>query len=301
MLVLKKYFKSSENGFLFIILFLVSIITAVHYNSPWTPASFLLIVLIIIRIIFINIKINRNEVNTQTLKAKDNFIVAAVHRLRTPLAAINWTFQSLDKEKLSIDSKGLVVTGLAASAQLVKIVDDLLDIIKIEEEKFDYKFKKIDLIKFIQDTLKQIELISKKYDVDISLELPKEKTIDAIADSEKLSLVMINLLENAIKYNNRKGKVVISIERLIGKAFVQVNIADTGVGIPEEKMNNLFAKFIRGENVIEKETEGSGLGLYIAKEIISRHGGQIWAESALNKGTTFHFTLPTNKRLVLSD
>ena len=234
----------------------------------------------------------------ELIKSKNDFITVAAHQLRTPLSAVSWTFQSLKNETLSDSQKELVDTGLAASSNLLKIVEDLLNVSKIEEGKFGYNFQKIDLIKFLQSILDQADLVAKEYNVKVYMEPPQESQILLEFDSEKLGLAVSNLLENGIKYNVPSGQVVLSVERRTDAPFIQVNISDTGLGIPEDAMDKLFGKFFRAENVITKATEGSGLGLYIVKNIVRRHGGQVWVESVMGRGTTFHFTLPTDPRLI---
>ena len=130
------------------------------------------------------------------------------------------------------------------------------------------------------------------------MEPPAESPLEAEIDAEKFGLAISNLLENAIKYNVPNGQAVVSLNRQPDAPFLQVNIADTGLGIPPEAMDKLFSKFFRAENALTKETTGSGLGLYIVKNIINRHGGQVWAESEIGRGSVFHFTLPTDPRLI---
>lgn len=232
------------------------------------------------------------------LKSKNEFITVAAHQLRTPLSAVSWAYQSLKNENLSDSQKELVNTGLAAANNLLKIVEDLLNISKIEEGRFGYQFQKIDLVAFLQSVLDQTAPVAKEYGVRVYMEPPKELLLDLEADPEKLGLAVSNLLENAIKYNVPNGQVVVSAERQTETPFAEVRISDTGLGIPPEAMEKLFTKFFRADNALTKETTGSGLGLYMVKNIINRHGGQIWAESELNRGSVFHFTLPTDPRLI---
>ncbi|MBI4992390.1 MAG: PAS domain-containing protein [Candidatus Harrisonbacteria bacterium] len=232
------------------------------------------------------------------VRSKSEFITIAAHQLRTPLSAINWVFQSLLGEPLTDSQKELSQTGLAAASNLVKIVEDLLNIAKVEEGRHGYNFQQNDLIKFLQSTLDQALPAAKEYKVNLFMEPPKEPSILIEFDPEKLGLAVVNLLENGIKYNVENGQVVISLERRTDAPFIQVNIADTGLGIPEDALDKLFTKFFRADNAVTKETAGSGLGLYIVKNVITRHGGQIWVDSVLSRGTTFHFTLPTDDRLI---
>jgi len=109
-------------------------------------------------------------------------------------------------------------------------------------------------------------------------------------------LVVQNLIDNAINYSRAGGEVRVSIEYLESKAEIQVS--DTGIGIPKHQINRMFTKFFRAENVMRVQTSGSGLGLFIAKNIITRHNGKIKVGSEVNKGTTFSFTLPLDEELI---
>jgi two-component system sensor histidine kinase VicK len=117
-------------------------------------------------------------------------------------------------------------------------------------------------------------------------------------DKDKISIVVQNLIENAIKYNVENGEVRIKVEQLKDKPFVQVAVEDTGIGINKNDLPKLFTKFFRSQDTLKKETSGSGLGLYISKNIIRRHGGEIWANSIEKRGSTFYFVLPTDEKLI---
>ena len=109
-------------------------------------------------------------------------------------------------------------------------------------------------------------------------------------DVEKMKLAIQNLLDNAIRYTQPGGRVTASLKYV--KKEIEFSIKDTGIGIPKDQQERVFTKFFRGANAIRLETEGSGLGLFITKNIIEAHGGKIWFESEENVGTTFHFTIP---------
>ncbi len=232
------------------------------------------------------------------VRAKSDFITVAAHQLRTPLSAVNWVFQSLRGEKLDAGEKDLVNTGLSASGNLQKIVEDLLNVAKIEEGKFGYNFQKTDLVAFFQSLIGQALPVAKEYNVKVYMEPPQEQVMEADIDAERMSLVAANLLENAIKYNVANGQVVLSVERQADAPYFLVKVSDTGMGMSQETLDKLFTKFYRGENAANKEANGSGLGLYMVRNIIRRHGGKIWVESNLNRGTTFYFTIPTDSSLI---
>ena len=235
----------------------------------------------------------------ELMKSKSEFITIAAHQLRTPLTAINWIFEGFAKsDALPKDDKELAGNGLTATRKLLKIVNDLLDVSKIEEGRFGYNFEETNLVDFISELLKNAEVVAKEYGVNLYLDKGAQQQLMVAIDPNRLGLALSNLLDNAIRYNVQNGSVTVGIKLLSDKPYAQVSVADTGIGIPPETMEKVFSKFFRAENVMKRETEGSGLGLFITKNIINRHGGTIWAESVIDRGTTFYFTLPTDPRLI---
>ena len=233
----------------------------------------------------------------EILRSKNEFITTASHQLRTPLTSLYWIFESLNKETLSEEQKNLISEGLTVSARALKIVNDLLDVSKIEEGRFGYHFENADIGEFLEKILQEKASLAEEYGIKLYFQ-KSEESIVCFIDKEKLSYAVSNLIDNAIKYNVENGEVTVNLSRLKDKPYVLISIKDTGIGIPPEEMNKLFTKFFRAENAEKVVADGSGLGLFIAKNIIRQHGGEIWAESELNRGTTFYFTIPTDSSLV---
>ncbi len=233
----------------------------------------------------------------EILRSKNEFITTASHQLRTPLTSLYWIFESLNKETLSEEQKNLISEGLTVSARALKIVNDLLDVSKIEEGRFGYHFENADIVEFLEKILQEKTSLAEEYGIKLYFQ-KTEESIVCFIDKEKLSYAVSNLIDNAIKYNVENGEVTVNLSRLKDKPYVLISIKDTGIGIPPEEMNKLFTKFFRAENAEKVVADGSGLGLFIAKNIIRQHGGEIWAESELNRGTTFYFTIPTDSSLV---
>ena len=242
------------------------------------------------------IKNKTREINL--LRSKSEFITIAAHQLRTPLTAVHWIFETLIKnESLSLSDKELVFNGLSASVRLLKIVNDLLDVSKIELGKFGYVFTEININEFMDKLLQNANILAKKYNVFLYFERPKTPII-IYGDPQKLSIAFSNVLDNAIKYNVKNGQVVVKAEFYPNRPYVQVSIKDTGLGMSKDILDKLFSKFFRGENVMKEQTEGSGLGLYITKNIVLRHGGNISVESVVGRGSTFYIVLPTDPTLI---
>jgi signal transduction histidine kinase len=234
----------------------------------------------------------------ELLRNKTEFITVASHQLRTPLTGVNWALESLVKEELNEGQKELVRMASEATAKLAKTVNDLLDVSKIEEGKFGYKFEQINIVDFLREIVKDAEILAKKTGIKVYFQKPAETSILAPIDGLKLRMVFLNLIDNAIRYNVPNGEVILAIERVENKPYVIASVKDTGLGIPADQMGKLFTKFFRAENVVKSQTEGSGLGLYIVKNIVKRHGGDIRVESEINRGSTFYITLPTDLKLI---
>ena len=233
------------------------------------------------------------------LRSKSEFVTVASHQLRGPVTDISWALQSLDNATgLDDTNKAILANARAASDSLLRRIEDLLNIAKMEDGQFGYKFEDMDISDFIAKTLADILPAAQKAAIKLYFDRPQEDLPHVFIDPRRLSLAITNLLENAIRYNVENGEVTVKVDKMQDKPFVVVSVKDTGIGIPPESVEKLFNKFYRADNAMKLQTEGSGLGLYISKGIVNAHGGQIWAESELNRGTTISFALPTDPNLV---
>lgn len=237
----------------------------------------------------------------EILRSKSEFISVAAHQLRTPITAINWAFENLiesikDKPELK-EATSVAEQGHEVAQRSLKIINDLLDVSKLEGGRFGFQFLETNLNSFIQTVVEGLKIIADYYKIKIYFE-PLSTSCPVFIDQQKLGLAISNLIDNAIRYNNKNGEVRIIIQKENDGKFVDLIIKDTGVGIPAAEMKKLFTKFYRGSNVIQLEPNGNGLGLYITKNIIEQHGGQIEIESLIGRGTTFTIKLPLDKNLV---
>lgn len=197
-----------------------------------------------------------------------------------------------DVGELTDDQKRFLFKGYQSNERIIQLVNDMLNVSRIEEGRFGYSFIKDDIGEALGIVLDNLE--SRLKDKDIKLIVNKPKKIPKVyMDKQKMNLVLQNLLENAVKYTPEHGKIEVSLE--VGKEFMKVKVKDNGVGIPEKDQVKLFSKFFRAENVMRMQTEGSGLGLFIVKNIIKKHGGEITFDSEEGIGTEFVFTIPLNK------
>jgi len=233
------------------------------------------------------------------LRSNTEFVTIASHQLRGPLTNINWALQSLGQAtELNDANKEIVTTALSAARGLLRRIDDLLSVAKMDEGHFGYSFEDTDLVDFLGRILNDILPQARAAGVKIYFDRPSVDLPHVMIDPKQLSIAIVNIMENAIRYNVANGEVIVKIAKADDKPFIAVTVRDTGIGIPKESVEKLFMKFFRTENAEKSQTEGSGLGLYIAKGIVVAHGGEIHAESELNRGTIITFTIPTDPNLV---
>lgn len=226
-------------------------------------------------------------------KAKTEFVSLASHQLRTPLSTVSWYSEMLlagDVGEVTPEQKKYLEEIYRGNQRMVDLVNTLLDVSRIEMGTFIFETKTTDVVKLAQAVIEEhkLHILAKriKFSFTFSKKIPLIKT-----DPKQLRMVIQNLVSNAVKYTPEGGKVVLSIS-LGDSKHVLLKIADTGYGIPKNQQDKIFTKLFRADNVLGKDTEGTGLGLYIAKSIVEQSGGRIWFESDENKGTTFFVVLP---------
>jgi PAS domain S-box-containing protein len=230
-------------------------------------------------------------------RAKSEFVSLAAHQLRTPLSAIKWALKMILEGELgevTKEQREFLEKTYQSNERMIELINDLLNVAKIEEGGYIYKKVLVDLGEICQSILNSYQQEIEKKNLKVEFQRPK-KLPKLMADIEKISLAIQNLLENAIRYNHPGGEIKIELKPREGE--VEFIIKDTGIGIPKEEQKKIFTKFFRASNARKMESGGSGLGLFITKNIIEAHGGKIWFESEEGKGTTFYFTLPIKSPL----
>lgn len=223
-------------------------------------------------------------------EAKTSFIATVSHELKTPLSAMNMSLMLLQDQRfgsLNPDQQKIAVSMKSETQRLIRIVTELLDLSKIETGNIHLEKKKIEptlLIEYaispIQTQLNEKDLILEK-NIDPSIRHLK-------VDPEKISWVLINLLNNAIRYSKKGGKIEVMVKKQNTK--IEFAVKDEGPGIAKEDLNKVFNKFVQIKP--EKDSGSLGLGLALSKEVIEVHGGTIGVESEPNKGSRFYFTIP---------
>jgi signal transduction histidine kinase len=224
---------------------------------------------------------------------KSDFVSIAAHQLRTPLTGIKWSFIALKEKEagpLNSEQSKIIENGLEAINHTIVLINDLLNVAHIEEGKFGFNFKSTAILPLIQKAFERFAPLAGEKGVWLEANLTKDTLPLISLDPEKISLVMDNLLDNAIKYTSPGGKI--KLELAYENSGIKITVSDTGIGIPKGQFDRVFTKFFRGENALLFQTSGSGLGLYMIKNIIDRHCGTISVRSEENKGTIFVITLP---------
>lgn len=223
---------------------------------------------------------------------KIDFVSMAAHELRTPLTAIRGYIALLqDQTALNADPSNKVLFNrlMLSTEKLSDLIDNLLNISRIERETFRIVILPVDISEVVNNIVNgfrpEAYALSQKIEIDHSIKsLPK-----VMADPFRISQVLSHLITNAINYSNEGNNII--IKGNIKDNFVEISVTDNGRGIPPESLPNLFTKFFRIKKPND-DIKGTGLGLYICKSIIDMHKGKIWAESELNKGSTFTFSIP---------
>lgn len=228
-------------------------------------------------------------------RIKTEFVSLSAHQLRTPLSAIKWTLRMFldgDLGELNEEQRDFLEKTYKSNERMITLINDLLNVTRIEEGRYIYQILSYDLVEITQSIIDsyrgEIERKNLKFEFKKPEKLPK-----ILVDEEKIKIAIENLLNNAVRYTFPGGKIAISLELLENE--IQFKIEDSGIGIPRDEQPRVFSKFFRGVNAIRMETEGSGLGLFVTKNIIEAHGGRIWFKSEEGKGSTFYFTLPLKR------
>jgi signal transduction histidine kinase len=224
-------------------------------------------------------------------RLKSEFVGIVAHDFRRPLMAIRGFAELvLEEEDLNLESRReFMRTVISETEHLALLANDTLLITQIETGQFSFNFTEVDLGPFILDAV-PLGLSDHSVLMDIPAGFPK-----VIADPERLRQVVINLTMNAVKYSPEGGSITVRC-RERGTQHVVVEVLDHGLGIPQDQISKLFQKFARVRTEKHLSISGTGLGLYICRLIVEGHGGQVWVESEVGKGSTFGFVLPLDAR-----
>lgn len=242
---------------------------------------------------------NTEEKRLEEMKL--DFVSMAAHELRTPLTSLRGYLSIFIKENKNVFSPEqdiFLSRANIAAQELSALVENLLNVARIESNRVTINIEPVDIIELIQQNVNQFMERTREKKITLVFKRDNSLMPKVLIDKLRISEVLDNLLSNAITYTQEGGTITVWIERMNDEVIT--HIQDTGIGIPKELIQHLFTKFFRISGRLEQGPKGTGLGLYISKEIVKMHRGKIWAESEVGIGSTFSFSLPSEaKGLVL--
>ncbi|OHA27044.1 MAG: hypothetical protein A3D52_01120 [Candidatus Taylorbacteria bacterium RIFCSPHIGHO2_02_FULL_44_36] len=270
------------------------LITLLNYSNNWIKTIYPVFPDWTMALISAILTVTIGVIIWQRLRESDllkyEFITTVTHKFRTPLTHIKWSSDNLLKSNLVGPEREQLEHIKTANLKLIELTNLLVKLPGVESDVYNYHIRSGDISNIIQEIADSLAGQAKAKNISVTKNINPELT--ASFDSNRIKFVIQVLIENAIHYTPNNSKVTVAAYR-DGKDIV-CSVEDSGIGISRENMPLLFSKFYRGDKARMADTEGVGIGLSVAKEIISRHRGKIWAKSTgLNKGSTFYFSLPS--------
>ena len=285
--------------FIFVVMGLVIMITSllayfIGFRYVEDPLLIALVVILITGFLFILsfIVVRSFENLAEASRMKLEFLTIISHQMRTPFSNLRWVIDLLNSGKV-----GEVQKNQEEYLQILKensermegLINQLLTASKLEQRKLSFKMSNFSIKELTEKVISEFKALSNASNIEVRFECPKDLP-EISGDPSWIREVISNLLDNAIKYTKAKGEIRITVLKKAKKIYLEVK--DNGAGIPREDQKHIFDKFFRAQNILKKQTQGSGLGLFIAKEIIESHKGKIGFQSEVGKGSTFWFLLP---------
>jgi signal transduction histidine kinase len=226
-------------------------------------------------------------------RQKTEFLSIAAHQLRTPMSGIKWVVSMAvegDLGDLPKEAKEQLGKGLENVNRMITLINSLLDVTQIETQEFHYQFAETDIEQLVREAVIALEHPSIQAGISLKMESPTDTIAKIAVDPGKLKMALHNLIDNAIKYTPKDGSVTVSLSQ--DNENVRIHVKDTGFGIPPSEYERIYTKFFRGSNIQTIQADGSGLGLFIVHEIVTRHHGTVSFVSKIDHGTTFTIALP---------
>ncbi len=227
---------------------------------------------------------------------KTEIISVAAHQLRTPLSGMKWMMKMLlvgDVGEITPSQRDLLERGFESNERLIRLVNDMLAVDRLESGRVKYVFVPVQIQSLIEKVVADLLVHATEKNVHIITRLAPDVP-KLYLDPERITDMLNNLIDNAIKYSMTDDAVVITLTKDGDTA--QLMVKDQGIGIPEKDQSRVFSRFFRASNAMQYQTEGSGLGLPIAQSVALRHGGKIWFESKEGEGSTFTVQLPISRK-----
>jgi len=227
-------------------------------------------------------------------RQRSDFLTVAAHELRTPLTPLSMYLQSIERRMKRGQTIGgeLVNKARRQVERLGKLVEDLLDVSRLESRRMQLNTADVEMNELADDVVADFRAQTRNHDIFL-----RRAVVPVVVegDRERLEQVLVNLISNAIKYTPQGGRITVSVERAGSDA--RLSVQDPGIGIPTEEQPRLFQRYFRAANATTRHYSGLGIGLFVAHEIVQRHGGCFEVRSELTKGSTFTFYLPLSRRL----
>lgn len=223
-------------------------------------------------------------------RLKTEFMNMAAHELKTPLVPMVGYLQLIDKHKLNREDRENLEIAIRNTKRLQQLVQDILDIAKLESRVMKFNWEDVDLTRVVKDCVSSISPLTQQKKLYLNMVMPKQLP-PVRGDFMRLSQVLTNLLNNAVKFTDKGG---ITVRARKSGDQVVVEVIDTGIGISKSDQRKLFRKFFQTQ-AGKRKPGGTGLGLAISKQIIKLHKGKIWVRSTPGKGSTFAFSLPIKR------
>ncbi|MDI6785809.1 MAG: ATP-binding protein [bacterium] len=268
------------------------------YISSFISSLYIFFLILVSILAFFYKKIKLIYYAIELEKIRSDFVAKVSHELRTPLTSIKGATRLVTEEQYNLDERQVKLMEIIKhnTERLIRLIDDLLDLSKIESGKIELVLEPVSLLDITKKSIQSLTPLAEKKHIALSLESFK-KPPNMFLDRVRIEQVINNLIENAIKYTPNGGCISINIEDK--EKDIICSISDTGIGIPPQDIGKVFTEFRRSSKaLLYKGESGTGLGLPITKGIIRAHRGKIWVESTVGKGSNFIFSLPKEKRAI---
>jgi signal transduction histidine kinase len=274
---------------------------AIPYNDLELRQLLVCLLVVTLGVFFYQLNRDKDEQREKRVdRAKSEFLTLASHQLRTPISAIGWLGEILlsgDAGKLNAEQREHVQHIYDSNQRLASIVDAMLTVSGIEQRQLEIRPEPTQLVELSRKLLAEQLALYPQKKLQVT-EAYAEKLPKLRLDARLTKIILQNVFSNAVKYTPKGGSIAVTVQRSDerlragSKGSVLIAVADTGYGIAEDQQRSVFSKLFRAENIKAKDTDGTGLGLYIVKEVLEASGGKIWFESVEGSGSTFYILLP---------
>lgn len=239
---------------------------------------------------------NERQAHAETERLKDEFISAAAHELRNPMAALKGfthmlVVQSERGNGISLDDwqKEALQDIDHAATRLVELTDDLLDVTRLQAGRLEFHLRPANLVTLTGKIIARLQITTERHHITLST---GKGPIIATIDPQRIEQVLTNIINNAIKYSPDGGAIKVTLHTNVQTQQVHLSVQDYGIGIPAAQQDRIFDRFMRADNARAYGIRGTGLGLFLCRELLNRQNGQIWFESSEGEGSTFYVSLP---------